>query len=78
MVRWTTSGGCSAYNWAKKICGSIFTSRRALRDIKGDLHAFEGTLINLVGNAVKFTSQGYVTIAADVIDRKGGNIRPSD
>ena len=52
---------------------NLHITPRTPRYIKGDLHAFEGTLINLVGNAVKFTSQGYVTIAADVIDRQGGN-----
>ena len=71
--RWTTSGGCSAVQLGEKdLRLNLHITPRTPRYIKGDLHAFEGTLINLVGNAVKFTSQGYVTIAADVIDRQGG------
>ncbi len=52
---------------------SLHITPRTPRYIRGDLHAFEGSLINLVGNAVKFTNEGYVTIAADAIDRRGSN-----
>ena len=72
--RWTTSGSMLSVQLGEKdLRLNLHITPRTPRYIKGDLHAFEGTLINLVGNAVKFTSQGYVTIAADVIDRQGGN-----
>ncbi|WP_210485026.1 ATP-binding protein [Microvirga antarctica] len=51
---------------------NLHITPRTPRYLKGDLHALEGPLINLVGNALKFTSQGFVTIAADAIERPNG------
>ncbi|KAB0267080.1 response regulator [Microvirga brassicacearum] len=58
----------------KKLRLSLHITPRTPRFLKGDLHALEGPLVNLVGNAVKFTQEGYVTIAADAIERQGGEI----
>ena len=59
----------------KKLRLSLHITPRTPRYLKGDLHALEGPLVNLVGNAVKFTSDGFVTIAADAIEGVGGKYR---
>ena len=42
------------------------------RSIIGSYRHFEEVLINLTGNAVKFTQQGYVLIRASVVSQKEG------
>jgi two-component system sensor histidine kinase RpfC len=45
------------------------------RHVLGSMRHFEEVLINLAGNAVKFTTQGYVLIEARVIDETEDHMR---
>lgn len=43
--------------------------------IKADRRAIEETLINLAGNAVKFTAKGHVVICAELIEHDSANFK---
>ena len=43
--------------------------------LRGDARHLQEILVNLVGNAVKFTAEGGITIAADLVDRSAGRVR---
>lgn len=43
--------------------------------VKGDVHRFRQVLLNLVGNAAKFTGSGEIEIAIDQDGEQGGRVR---
>src|SRR5262245_2165551 len=59
---------------AKSVRLALHITARTPRFMKGDKRHLEEILINLGGNAVKFTAQGSVTIAVDAVTR-GDEIR---
>ena len=54
---------------------SIHITSRTPRLLVGTRQQLEEILLNLAGNAVKFTSSGYVVIAADAVSEVDGRIR---
>ncbi len=54
---------------------AIHCTARTPRLLVGDKHHLEEVLINLTGNAVKFTERGYVVIAVDTIAHDGDHVR---
>src|SRR5262249_8104259 len=59
---------------AKSVRLALHISRRTPRFMRGDKRHLEEILVNLGGNAVKFTEQGCDTIAIDAVAR-GADIR---
>lgn len=54
---------------------AIHCTARTPQLLVGDKHHLEEVLINLAGNAVKFTERGYVVIAVDAVVRDGDQVR---
>ena len=54
---------------------AIHCTARTPQLLVGDKHHLAEVLINLVGNAVKFTERGFVVIAVDAVARDGDNVR---
>jgi len=54
---------------------AIHCTARTPQLVVGDKPHLEEILINLAGNAVKFTDRGYVAIAVDAVARRGDNVR---
>jgi two-component system sensor histidine kinase RpfC len=54
---------------------AIHCTARTPQLLIGDKHHLEEVLINLAGNAVKFTERGYVVIAVDAVARDGDRMR---
>jgi two-component system sensor histidine kinase RpfC len=54
---------------------SIHVTSRTPRLVAGTRRQLEEILLNLAGNAVKFTPSGYVVIAADAVSESNGHIR---
>ncbi len=54
---------------------AIHCTARTPRFLVGDKHHLEEVLINLAGNAVKFTERGFVVIAVDTVARDGDKVR---
>jgi two-component system sensor histidine kinase RpfC len=54
---------------------AIHCTARTPQLVVGDKQHLEEVLVNLVGNAVKFTEHGYVVIAVDAIVRDGDQVR---
>lgn len=54
---------------------AIHCTARTPQLLVGDKHHLEEVLINLAGNAVKFTERGFVVIAVDAIARDGDHLR---
>lgn len=50
-------------------------SQLATSNLLGDNHRIKQILSNLVGNAIKFTEQGRVTIRSELVDAEGANPR---
>jgi two-component system sensor histidine kinase RpfC len=59
----------------KNVGLSFHCTARTPQLLIGDKNHLEEVLTNLAGNAVKFTDQGYVTIAVDAVARETGNVR---
>jgi signal transduction histidine kinase/CheY-like chemotaxis protein len=57
--------------WEKGIELAIRWSPGTPKTVTGDRGRVRQVLMNLAGNAVKFTSHGYVSIAADCLERSG-------
>jgi two-component system, sensor histidine kinase RpfC len=60
---------------SKNVRLAIHCTARTPQFLIGARIHLEEALINLVGNAVKFTERGYVVIAADAVARDGDNVR---
>jgi two-component system sensor histidine kinase RpfC len=54
---------------------SVHVTARTPRRLVGTRQQLEEILLNLAGNAVKFTSAGYVVIAADALSEADGKVR---
>jgi two-component system sensor histidine kinase RpfC len=54
---------------------AIHCTARTPQLLAGDKHHLEEVLVNLAGNAVKFTERGYVVIAVDTVARDGDRVR---
>jgi two-component system sensor histidine kinase RpfC len=54
---------------------AIHCTARTPHLVIGDKHHLAEVLINLAGNAVKFTERGYVVIAVDAVARDGDQVR---
>jgi two-component system sensor histidine kinase RpfC len=54
---------------------AIHCTARTPQLLVGDKHHLAEVLINLVGNAVKFTERGFVVIAVDAVARDGDHVR---
>jgi two-component system sensor histidine kinase RpfC len=59
----------------KELRVSIHITLRTPRLLVGTRQQLEEILLNLAGNAVKFTHSGYVVIAADAVSETDGQIR---
>ena len=60
---------------AKGLRFALHVTPRTPQDLIGDSGHLEEILVNLAGNAVKFTSQGHVVIAVDAVARDGDRLR---
>jgi two-component system sensor histidine kinase RpfC len=60
---------------AKSVRLALHVTTRTPRWIKADRRHFEEILVNLGGNAVKFTERGSVTIAVDAGEERGNEVR---
>jgi two-component system sensor histidine kinase RpfC len=60
---------------AKSVRLALHVTTRTPRFVKADRRHLEEILVNLGGNAVKFTERGQVVIAVDAVRRHGGEIR---
>jgi two-component system sensor histidine kinase RpfC len=60
---------------AKSLRFALHVTPRTPQDLVGDSGHLEEILVNLAGNAVKFTSQGHVVIAVDAVARDGNRLR---
>jgi two-component system sensor histidine kinase RpfC len=54
---------------------AIHCTARTPQLLVGDKHHLVEVLINLAGNAVKFTERGFVVVAVDTVARDGDNVR---
>ena len=54
---------------------AIHCTARTPHLVVGDKHHLEDVLVNLAGNAVKFTEHGHVVIAVDAMEHEGEHVR---
>src|SRR5262245_2806772 len=57
---------------AKSVRLALHVSARTPRFVRADKRHLEEILVNLGGNAVKFTERGHVVIAVDALQQEGG------
>jgi two-component system sensor histidine kinase RpfC len=67
-------GMVTAQARAKGLQLSLHVTQRTPLLLRGDRRHLQEILLNLVGNAVKFTAEGGVTIAADAVALSGGRM----